>query len=288
MGLKDTLNWARTEWGIFRQGGDMGWGQRSRWIRQWVPFGMRTIGWGTLSVTAGPFTKGRVSTWCAKKWSQSSAKGLRIYIEATGQENVPEGGFVYASNHESLVDILVLGAALPGDFKWAAKRSVMNVPFLGWHLRLAGHVPVDRNQGKDAALAVMEAFESVLRDDKPLLVFPEGTRTADGNLKAFKNGAFQAAVLSGKPVVPVALKGTFTLMSRDSVDTGASKDRDDRLVTVRIGKPLYANRVLDDEQSVIDLRDRTRAAVVEMLSITTTSSQASGVPLDDGAEPRHG
>ena len=288
MGLKDTLNWARTEWGIFRQGGDMGWGQRSRWIRQWVPFGMRTIGWGTLSVTAGPFTKGRVSTWCAKKWSQSSAKGLRIYIEATGQENVPEGGFVYASNHESLVDILVLGAALPGDFKWAAKRSVMNVPFLGWHLRLAGHVPVDRNQGKDAALAVMEAFERVLRDDKPLLVFPEGTRTADGNLKAFKNGAFQAAVLSGKPVVPVALKGTFTLMSRDSVDTGASKDRDDRLVTVRIGKPLYANRVLDDEQSVIDLRDRTRAAVVEMLSITTTSSQASGVPLDDGAEPRHG
>jgi 1-acyl-sn-glycerol-3-phosphate acyltransferase len=266
----------------------MGWGQRSRWIRQWVPFGMRTIGWGTLSVTAGPFTKGRVSTWCAKKWSQSSAKGLRIYIEATGQENVPEGGFVYASNHESLVDILVLGAALPGDFKWAAKRSVMNVPFLGWHLRLAGHVPVDRNQGKDAALAVMEAFERVLRDDKPLLVFPEGTRTADGNLKAFKNGAFQAAVLSGKPVVPVALKGTFTLMSRDSVDTGASKDRDDRLVTVRIGKPLYANRVLDDEQSVIDLRDRTRAAVVEMLSITTTSSQASGVPLDDGAEPRHG
>jgi 1-acyl-sn-glycerol-3-phosphate acyltransferase len=288
MGLKDTLNWARTEWGIFRQGGDMGWGQRSRWIRQWVPFGMRTIGWGTLSVTAGPFTKGRVSTWCAKKWSQSSAKGLRIYIEATGQENVPEGGFVYASNHESLVDILVLGAALPGDFKWAAKRSVMNVPFLGWHLRLAGHVPVDRNQGKDAALAVMEAFESVLRDDKPLLVFPEGTRTADGNLKAFKNGAFQAAVLSGKPVVPVALKGTFTLMSRDSVDTGASKDRDDRLVTVRIGKPLYPNRVLDDEQSVIDLRDRTRAAVVEMLSITTRSSPASGVSLDDGAEPRHG
>ena len=288
MGFKDTLNWARKEWGFFRQGGDIGWGQRSRWIRQWVPFGMRTIGWGTLSVTAGPFTKGRVSTWCAKKWSQSSAKGLRIYIEATGQENVPEGGFVYASNHESLVDILVLGAALPGDFKWAAKRSVMNVPFLGWHLRLAGHVPVDRNQGKDAALAVMEAFERVLRDDKPLLVFPEGTRTADGNLKAFKNGAFQAAVLSGKPVVPVALKGTFTLMSRDSVDTGASKDRDDRLVTVRIGKPLYANRVLDDEQSVIDLRDRTRAAVVEMLSITTTSSQASGVPLDDGAEPRHG
>ena len=283
MGFKDTLDWARTEWGIFRKGGEMGWNQRAQWVRQWVPFGVRTIGWGTLSVTAGPFTKGRVSTWSAKKWSQSSAKGLRIYIEATGQENVPEGGFVYASNHESLVDILVLGAALPGDFKWAAKRSVMNVPFLGWHLRLAGHVPVDRNKGKDAALAVMEAFESVLREEKPLLVFPEGTRTADGKLKAFKNGAFQAAILAGKPVVPVALRGTFTLMSRDSVDTGASKRRDDRLVTVQIGKPIYPNIELDDEESVIDLRDRTRAAVVEMLATGSSGKDANerSVPLEN-------
>lgn len=262
MGLKDTLEWARNEWGIFRKGGEMGWQQRAQWVRQWVPFGARTIGWGTVSVTLGPFTKGAASTWCARKWSQSSAEGLKIDIEATGQDNVPGGGFVYASNHESLVDILVLGACLPGDFKWAAKRSVMNVPFLGWHLRLAGHVPVDRNKGKDAAAAVTETFESVLRDEKPLLVFPEGTRTPDGELKAFKKGAFQAAVLAGKPVVPVALSGTFSLMSRDAVDTGSS---DDRLVTVEMGKPLYPNTELEFEQSVVDLRDRTHTAVAEML-----------------------
>lgn len=266
MGLKDTVDWARTEWGIFRKGREMGWRQRGRWVKQWVPFGTRTIGWGVFSIVAGPLTRGSASTWAAKKWSQSSAKGLKVYIEATGGENVPEGGFVYASNHESLVDILVLGAALPGDFKWAAKRSVMNIPFLGWHLRLAGHVPVDRNQGKDAATAVMEAFESVLRDEKPLLVFPEGTRTIDGKLRPFKNGAFQAAVLTGKPVVPVALNGTFALMSRDAVDTGEGKSREDRLVTVRIGKPLYPNAELDEAEAVSDLRERTRAAVIEMLA----------------------
>ena len=266
MGLKNTVDWARTEWGIFRRGGEMGWGQRGRWLRQWVPFGARTVGWSALSLTVGPLTRGKASTWAAKKWSQSSATGLRIYIEATGQQNVPDGGFVYASNHESLVDILVLGAALPGDFKWAAKRTVMNIPFLGWHLRLAGHVPVDRNQGKDAALAVTEAFESVLRDEKPLLVFPEGTRTADGKLKAFKNGAFQAAVLAGKPVVPVALRGTFSLMSRDEVDTGGSKNREDRLVTVKIGEPLYPNLELEAPDAVADLRDRSRAAVIRMLA----------------------
>jgi 1-acyl-sn-glycerol-3-phosphate acyltransferase len=266
MGLKDTVEWARTEWGIFRKGGEMGWGERARWAQQWVPFGARTIGWGMLSITVGPLTKGTASTWAAKKWSQSSAKGLHIYIQASGAENVPEGGFVYASNHESLVDILVLGAALPGDFKWAAKRSVMNIPFLGWHLRLAGHVPVDRNKGKDTAMAVTEAFEGVLRDDNPLLVFPEGTRTADGNLRAFKAGGFPAAVLAGKPVVPVALKGTFSLMSRDEVDTGANKNRDDRLVTVQIGKPLYPSTELEEPQAIADLRDRTRAAIVSMLA----------------------
>ena len=273
MGLKNTVDWARTEWGIFRKGGEMGWGQRGRWLQQWVPFGARTVGWSTLSLMIGPLTKGKASTWAAKNWSRSSAKGLRIYIDATGQQNVPEGGFVYASNHESLVDILVLGAALPGDFKWAAKRTVMNIPFLGWHLRLAGHVPVDRNKGKSAAMAVTEAFEGVLRSDKPLLVFPEGTRTADGKLKAFKNGAFQAAVLTGKPVVPVAIRGTFSLMSRDEVDTGGSKSRDDRRVTVQIGTPLYPNLELEEPDAVADLRDRARNAVVQMLT-EAASTQA--------------
>jgi 1-acyl-sn-glycerol-3-phosphate acyltransferase len=275
MGLKNTVDWVRTEWGIFRKGGEMGWSQRGRWVRQWVPFGTRTIGWGLLSITVGPLTKGSASTWAAKKWSQSSAKGLHIYIEASGEENVPEGGFVYASNHESLIDILVLGAALPGDFKWAAKRSVMNIPFLGWHLRLAGHVPVDRNGRKDSAAAVTEAFESVLRNEHPLLVFPEGTRTEDGKLRPFKNGAFQAAVLTGKPVVPVALKGTFTLMSREAVDTGSSKAPEDRLVTVRIGEPLYPRVELDETEAVIELRDRTRAAVLEMLAATTDAKAAA-------------
>lgn len=268
MGLKSTIDWARSEWGIFRKSQEMSWRQRGRWLQQWVPFGVRTIGWGTLSITLGPLTGGAASTWAARRWSESSAKGLHIDIEVTDQENVPEGGFVYASNHESLVDILVLGAALPQDFRWAAKRSVMNVPFLGWHLRLAGHVPVDRNQGKDAAAAAISAFEGVLRKDKPLLVFPEGTRTTDGKLKAFKNGAFQAAVMSGKPVVPVALNGTFSLMSRDAVDTGDSKNREDRLVTVQIGKPLYPDAILEESDAVIDLRDRTRASIVEMLGRT--------------------
>jgi 1-acyl-sn-glycerol-3-phosphate acyltransferase len=136
-------------------------------------------------------------------------------------------------------------------------------------------VPVDRNQGKDAATAVMEAFESVLRNEKPLLVFPEGTRTEDGTLRPFKNGAFQAAVLTGKPVVPVALKGTFALMSREAVDTGVGKSREDRLVTVQIGRPLYPNAELEEAEAVSDLRERTRTSVIEMLAAARAPETAA-------------
>ena len=270
MGLKSTIQWVRTEWGIFRKGGEMGVRERARWVRQWVPFGTRTIGWAIVSLTGGPFSKGRVSTWAATRWSRSSAKGLNIAIDADGLDNIPEGGLVYASNHESLVDILILGAVLPGDFKWAAKRSVMNIPFLGWHLRLAGHVPVDRSQGKNAAKAAVEAFMTVLEEDKPLLVFPEGTRTQDGKLRPFKNGAFQAAVETDSPVVPVALHGTFSLMSREAVDTGSSRDPNlNRVVTVRVGAPLYPIAELSKEDRVADLRDRTRKAIIALKAYDT-------------------
>jgi 1-acyl-sn-glycerol-3-phosphate acyltransferase len=99
------------------------------------------------------------------------------------------------------------GASLTGDYKWAAKRSLLRVPFLGWHLALAGHVPVDRGAGPKVAAQVISRFVTVLKQGKPLLIFPEGTRTETGRLKPFKLGGFYAAVRAGVPIVPVALQG---------------------------------------------------------------------------------
>ena len=113
MGLKDTLKWARTEWGIFRKGGEMGWNQRAQWVRQWVPFGTRTVGLGDGIGGHRAVYRGAHIDLVRKEVESVERARLKIFIEATGQENVPDGGFVYASNHESLVDILVLGAALP-------------------------------------------------------------------------------------------------------------------------------------------------------------------------------
>src|SRR5262245_4731544 len=172
--------------------------------RLWVPFSLRTAAFGTISLVLGPLTRDRrASLWAMRNWCRSSARGLDIEVVPSGLENVPEPPFVYCSNHQSLLDILVLGSVLPHDYKWAAKSSLMKIPFLGWHLQLSGHVPVDRGRGSRTAAIVIERFEKVLKSGKPLLIFPEGTRSEDGLLRGFKNGGFYAAVRAGVPVVPV-------------------------------------------------------------------------------------
>jgi 1-acyl-sn-glycerol-3-phosphate acyltransferase len=235
-----------------------------RATRQWVPFTARTIAYGTVSLTLGPLTKDRrASLWAMRNWCKSSARGLHVEVVESGLSNVPPSPFVYCANHQSLLDILVLGSVLPGDFKWAAKRSLMKIPFLGWHLQLAGHVPVDRGAGTRAAAEVIGRFTKVLEAGKPLLVFPEGTRSEDGLLRGFKNGSFYAAVRAGVPVVPVALEGTHLLMKKGAFDTG---DGTMRTVKVKVGAPIHPLAVGREGAKVNDLRQRTEAAVAELLT----------------------
>ncbi len=237
-------------------------GEAWAFVRQWLPFGLRTVGYGSISIFLGPFTREHsASLWAMRRWCISSARGLSIGIEASGAENVPQSGaFVYCSNHQSLVDILVLGAVLPGDYKWAAKRSLMKIPFLGWHLRLAGHVPVDRGAGGKAAEQVIDRFAEVLRRGKPLLIFPEGTRTPDGEIKPFKAGAFKAAVRGDAPIVPVALDGTFDMMSKG--DHRAADDRS--VVRVRIGPPIAIPPGADEGERVELLMEEARVAMAQL------------------------
>ena len=229
----------------------------------WVPFLGRTVGYGTISLALGPLTRERrASLWAMRAWCKASTRGLNIEVMATGVENVPRSGaFVYCSNHQSLVDILVLGSVLPGDYKWAAKRSLMRIPFLGWHLRLAGHVPVDRGAGSSAAGEAIARFQEVLGRGKPLLVFPEGTRSEDGIVRDFKAGGFYAAVREGVPVVPIAIEGTHRLMRKGAFDLGHGAMR---LVALRIGAPILARSDGSETDRVGALRERTRAAILEL------------------------
>jgi 1-acyl-sn-glycerol-3-phosphate acyltransferase len=250
----------------------------ARAARQWGPFAAKTAYYGAISCSFGPLTKDhRASQWAMREWCKSSVRGLEISVVVDGLENIPsDGAFVYAANHQSIVDIICLGSVLKHDYRWAAKRSLFKTPFLGWHLTLAGHVPVDRQKGGRSAAAVVDRFEAVLREGKPLLVFPEGTRTPDGGLQRFKNGGFSAAVSANVPVVPVALEGTFEMMKRGALDTGSisaakkatrdgTADETGRTVRVRIGAPIAPKKDGTKSERVSDLRTRAFVATSELL-----------------------
>lgn len=233
-----------------------------RWLRQWIPFGIRTLYYGGVSLTLGPLTPEHgASTWAMKAWAKSALAGLKIEVDVRGEDRVPSGGLVYACNHQSLVDILVLAAVLPGDFKWVAKKSLMKVPVLGWHLTLSGHVGVDRSGDRRAAVDSIAKFVDVVKAGKPLLIFPEGTRSADGRLKPFKNGAFHAALRGDVPLVPVMIDGTFALMSRDAASLDDSKAQP---VRVRLGDPIYPRDLPEGAERVKVLNQRAFQAVRAM------------------------
>ena len=245
-----------------------------RWLRHWVPFTALTVFYGSLSLLLGPLTRDRrASQWAQRAWSRSGLRFLGICVDVQGLENVPAGGYAYACNHQSLLDTLVLGATLPGDFKFTVKSSLMMIPFLGWHLWLAGHVRVDRSGDKRAAAAAIRRFAKVLGEGQPLLVFPEGTRSRDGRVQPFKMGLFHAAVRAGVPVVPVALHGTGAAMAKGAPDIGR---KEIRRVYVRVGRPLVPKPHGSRPQRAEDLRARAHAAVVDMHgALASSRRQAS-------------
>ncbi len=128
-------------------------------------------------------------------------------IRVTGLENIPRGGgVIIASNHASLADPPSLGCVIPREVSYFAKKELFRVPIVGAFIAWANGVSVDREGGGAGALKEMLRR---LRDGWAILVFPEGTRTRTGEFREPKSGAGMAAVMSGVPVVPCWIEGSF-------------------------------------------------------------------------------
>ena len=259
-----------------------------RLARHWVPFTTLTVFYGLVSLVVGPFTRDRrASLWAMRTWCRSGLRLLRISANVSGLDHAPTGGLVYVSNHQSLLDTLLLGTYLPGDYKWAVKSSLLKIPFLGWHLRLAGHLEIDRGGDRKAMVATLDRFVDVLRRGKPLVVFPEGTRSPDGQVHAFKKGVFHSAVRAGVPVVPVALHGTGAAMAKGASNIVAqrSSGAPSREVFLRLGEPLRARGDGSDWERAAELRDRARAAVVSLHEALVAEAAAPPSSAPRTSEP---
>ena len=126
---------------------------------------------------------------------------------------LPGGPLIFASNHESALDIWVLVEKLPRTVRFIAKRELFQIPIFGWYLRLGGHVSVDRKNHVQAVQSLHAAAARV-RAGTSLIVFPEGTRSRDRRVQPFKKGPFVVAMEVGVPVLPFVLHGAREVQSR--------------------------------------------------------------------------
>lgn len=150
----------------------------------------------------------------------------RLLLLAGGVEVRTEGDLaalgkaaaVYVANHQSYLDIMVLSFLLPPRLLWLAKRELFSIPVFGQAMRAVGQIPVDRGD-RDAARASIELAAQQVRRGFPVVLFPEGTRSADGTMRPFKVGFVHLAAASGAPVVPLVVRGTGALWPRGAWGT---------------------------------------------------------------------
>ncbi len=188
---------------------------------------------GTLSMLVSLFDpSGNAPHRVARLWSRILIRvsGMQVRVEGLG--NVPEsGGCVIASNHLSLMDTPLLLAHIPLQFRFLAKRNLFKVPFIGGHLRRAGHVSIPREDARGSLKAMSESARIIRERGVSALVFPEGGRSK-GQLREFKEGAAYIAIKAGVPLVPVGISGTRQVLPMGSFVVRPGK------VNLRIGAPL--------------------------------------------------
>ncbi len=203
-----------------------------------------TVVMGSLSLLSSFFDKdGNIQHWFAKTWSWMILKTIFSPVTVTGAENLPHGASVIAANHQSAMDIPLLYTNLPTQFRIVAKLELFRYPFMGWHLTRSGQIPVDEKNVR-ANLKSLQRGVETLKHGMPLVVFPEGGRTADGAIKPFMSGAFYMAIKAGVPVVPVAIVGTFEVLRMWSYIIRPGK------LQLIIGKPIstegYTTKNMDE------------------------------------------
>jgi 1-acyl-sn-glycerol-3-phosphate acyltransferase len=200
----------------------------------WTGCTLSTVFWGSISVGASVFSSnGNLQHFCMRRWSKDNLWLSRARIEVEGLEHVdPSRPQLYAANHSGFHDILSLAACLPIQFRWVAKKSLFNVPFMGWHMSRSGYIPIDREQPREAAKSILAAA-LLIRGGVNAVSFPEGTRSPTGELGPFRSGAFALALRSGVPLVPISIEGSYRVIMPKTLQVNPGT-----IIRIKIDRPI--------------------------------------------------
>jgi 1-acyl-sn-glycerol-3-phosphate acyltransferase len=192
-----------------------------------------TLVLGVLALPGGLFDRGgRRLHWFSRAWSWLIMKTILSPVKVTGLDKIDHTKpHVYAVNHASAMDIPVLYVYLPFQFRIVFKKELLVYPVVGWQLKRSGQVCIDQQKPTNSIAAIRSAVKS-LKAGMPLVIYPEGGRTPDGEIKPFLPGAFFLAIKAQVDIVPVALVGTYELLPMDTYHIKC------RPLEMRVGEPI--------------------------------------------------
>lgn len=200
--------------------------QPYKWLVVGPVLAISTLVFGGIAVALSPaLSPRRVGALCGVPWARVNARVTPMAVEVAGRSHIESGrSYVVVGNHQSLYDILLVYGWLGVDFRWVMKAELRKVPGLGVACERLGHIFVDRSSPR-AALATLETARRRIAEGASVLFFPEGTRSLDGTLGAFKRGAFRMALDLGLPILPMTIIGTRTILPPGSRDLRPGRAR---------------------------------------------------------------
>jgi 1-acyl-sn-glycerol-3-phosphate acyltransferase len=174
--------------------------------------------------------------------------GLRFSIQGTDKIE-PGKSYIITPNHQSHTDILALVCVLPIRFRWVIKKELLKIPLFGWALGSTGAISLDRSNREESVKRLQDGT-SKLQGGWSVLIYPEGTRTSDGQIQPFKKGPFMMAVQSGIPILPVTCNGAFKVLRKKTLEIRPGH------ISVTIGNPIPTEGLT--EKDVPELMKKTR------------------------------
>lgn len=233
-----------------------------------------TVILGSLNLLVSLFDhSGRKQVAIARFWSRVLLRIANVRMTVEGREKIdPNGSYVFVSNHVSFMDTPVVLAHIPVQFRFLAKKGLFKIPFLGYHLTRAGHIPVPRENPREAVKAMANAGRIIRERGISILVFPEGGRSLRG-LREFKEGAAYIAIKAGVPLVPIALAGTLEVLPMGSLNVRPGH------VRLRVGDPIPTTALTLHDRGALTQQAYERVAELLDLSPQVAAlSKASGSP----------
>ena len=187
-------------------------------LRFWVLIISLSIILGTVATVLGVLDRsGNQSHKVAALWSRLICRWNGIKVEVSGKENIlVDQPQIFIANHQGYYDIFTLAGYLTVQLRWVSKAVLFRVPFMGWAMRAAGYIPVERNNRKQSYQAFLNTLEAI-KEGSSVVIFPEGTRSEDGNIGIFKKGSQLLAQRAKVPMVPVAIIGTRDIIRKGSL-----------------------------------------------------------------------